>query len=396
MCTRALVICLATIMSVASLSDVRAASPYVIDGLHLGSLFTPGRGYQCKASEQFADCTFCRRNEDDRGRHWRASSVTKVLHDRNGTLGYASREVRPASFSGSDIATEIKRLSTRFGPVAREIRLPDRDGFRNIRIAIWGELELEQIAPGQLRDLQAPGAQTVLIDHLGDVERSKRLGFPIYRLKGGPGFVWSAAADEDGRGHLRFLFFDAAVLTHAKIAGKELPAPQPASRESSIETSLLSNSVSSNEPGSSKQQVKSTKVEDRLPQASNQDAARAAEQKKIVAAERLAAEERVRARLAWERHQADRASAEARDRLTGMVIVLSLLLVGMLALIHRFQRPGRPIRTLARLRALGSFSKAQAGLRGAFEKVQQLEKLVARGRALLALSQSPVASQPRS
>ena len=149
-------------------------------------------------------------------------------------------------------------------------------------------------------------------------------------------------------------------LVHAKVAAKELPAPQPASRESSVETSLLSNSGISNEPGSSKQQVKSTKVEDRLPQASNQDAARAAEQKKIVAAERLAAEERVRARLAWERHQADRASAEARDRLTGMVIVLSLLLLGMLALIHRFQRPGRPIRTLARLRALGSFSKAQA------------------------------------
>jgi hypothetical protein len=319
-----------------------------------------------------------------------------VLHDRNGTLGYASREVRPASFSGSDIANEIKRLSTRFGPVAREIRLPDRDGFRNIRIAIWGELELEQIAPGELRDLQARGAQTVLIDHLGNVERSKRLGFPIYRLKGGPGFVWSATADEDGPGHLRFLFFDAAVLTHTKVAAKELPAAQPASRESSVETSPLADGGSLNESGSSKQQTKGTKVEDRLPQATNQDAARAAEQKRIVAAERLAAEERVRARLAWERHQADRASDEARDRLTGMVIVLSLLLLGMLALIHRFQRPAWPIPTLERLRALGSFSKAQACLRSAFEKIQQLDKVIVRGRALLAFSQSQVASQPRS
>jgi hypothetical protein len=263
-------------------------------------------------------------------------------------------------------------------------------------MAIWGELELEQIAPGQLRDLQAPGGQTVLIDHLGDVERSKRLGFPIYRLKGGPGFVWSAASDEDGRGHLRFLFFDAAVLTHAKVASKELPTPQPASRESSVETSPLSSSGSLKEPGSSKQQGKSTKVEDRLPQASNQDAARAAEQKRIVAAERLAAEEAVRARLAWERHQADKASGEARNRLTSMVIVLSLLLLGMLALIHRFQGPARLIPPLERLRALGSFSKAQVCLGGAFEKVQQLGKCIARGRALLALSQSPVASQPRS
>jgi hypothetical protein len=394
--TPAFAICLAAIVSLASLSDVRAASPYVIEGLHLGSLFTPGRGYQCKASEQFADCTFCRRNENDRGRHWRASSVTKVLHDRNGTLGYASREVRPASFSGSDIANEIKRLSTRFGPVAREIRLPDRDGFRNIRIAIWGELELEQIAPGELRELQARGAQTVLIDHLGNVERSKRLGFPIYRLKGGPGFVWSAAADEDGPGHLRFLFFDAAVLTHTKAAAKELPPPQPASGESSVETSLLLNSGSSNEPGSSKQQGKSTKVEDRLPQASNQDAARSAEQKRIVAAERLAAEERVRARLAWERHQADRASDEARDRLTGMVIVLSLLLLSMLALMHRFQAAARLLPPLERLRVLGSFSKAQACLRSAFEKIQQVDKVIVRGRALLAFSQSEAASQPRS
>src|SRR6202011_2433425 len=54
--------------------------------------------------------------------------------------------------------------------------------------------------------------QNVLIDHLGDIRQSLKLGLPIYRVRGSAGYVWSAASDEAGRGHLRFLAVDAAAL----------------------------------------------------------------------------------------------------------------------------------------------------------------------------------------
>jgi hypothetical protein len=391
---RSLAVSLAVIVSIASMREAEAVSPYAIDGLRLGSSFTRERGFQCKPSEQFADSMFCRRDE----RRGRSSSITKVLHDRTGTLGYVSREVRPAFFSGNDISNEIKRLSTRFGPVTREIRLPDRADFGDVRIAIWGELELEEIPPGQLREAHSPRAQTVLIDHLGDIERSRRLGLPIYRLKGGPGFLWSAASDEDGHGRLRFLFFDAGVLTGTKVTRKEVATPpvQSAPVESAATSpALITGSVK--EAGSGKLEKKQVKAEDRLPQATNDDRARAAEQRRIAAAERMAAAERDKARLAWDRYEAEKASREARERMTWMVALLSMLLFGILALIHRMQQAELQTSTLRRLRWLGSAAKARLRLGVVQQSLRSLtQKLIARGHAVLSRSQSLIASHQRS
>ena len=391
---RSLAVSLAVIVSIASMREAEAVSPYAIDGLRLGSSFTRERGFQCKPSEQFADSMFCRRDE----RRGRSSSITKVLHDRTGTLGYVSREVRPAFFSGNDISNEIKRLSTRFGPVAREIRLPDRADFGDVRIAIWGALELEEIPPGQLREAHSPRAQTVLIDHLGDIERSRRLGLPIYRLKGGPGFLWSAASDEDGHGRLRFLFFDAGVLTGTKVTRKEVATPpvQSAPVESAATSpALITGSVK--EAGSGKLEKKQVKAEDRLPQATNDDMARAAEQRRIAAAERMAAAERDKARLAWDRYEAEKASREARERMTWMVALLSMLLFGILALIHRMQQPELQTSTLRRLRELGSSPRARLRIPAMQQSLRSLtEKLIARAHAVLSRSQSLIASHPRS
>jgi hypothetical protein len=386
-----LAVSVAVIVSIASMREAEAVSPYAIDGLRLGSSFTRERGFQCKPSEQFADSMFCRRDE----RRGRSSSITKVLHDRTGTLGYVSREVRPAFFSGNDISNEIKRLSTRFGPVAREIRLPDREDFGDVRIAIWGELELEEIPPGQLREAHSPRAQTVLIDHLGDIERSRRLGLPIYRLKGGPGFLWSAASDEDGHGRLRFLFFDAGVLTGTKVTRKEVATPPAQESAAAISPALITGSVK--EAGGGKLEKKQVKAEDRLPQATNDDVARAAEQRRIAAAERMAAAERDKARLAWDRYEAEKASREARERMTWMVALLSMLLFGIFALIHRMQQAELQTSTLRRLRELGSSAKARLRLRAVQPSLRSLtEKLIARGHAVLSRSQSLIASHPRS
>jgi hypothetical protein len=42
-----------------------------------------------------------------------------------------------------------------------------------------------------------------LIDYLRDFTRSAKDGLPIYRIDGGPGFIWAASFDQKGRGTLR-------------------------------------------------------------------------------------------------------------------------------------------------------------------------------------------------
>jgi hypothetical protein len=48
----------------------------------------------------------------------------------------------------------------------------------------------------------------ILIDFIGNFSNSARWGLPIYRVSGGPGFIWAASFDPEGRGTLRFFAID--------------------------------------------------------------------------------------------------------------------------------------------------------------------------------------------
>src|SRR5262249_19771385 len=143
----------------------------------------------------------------------RRGSTTSVLHGREG-VAYVNRVIQPAFFSRNDISTRIKRLSEKYGAPTREIRLPGGEDISRAVIVTWGSVQLEKLEPKYLAALASyqMSAYGLLLDHLGDVQRSLRLGLPVYRLQGGPGYVWSAAADRRGRGHLRFLALDGPAL----------------------------------------------------------------------------------------------------------------------------------------------------------------------------------------
>jgi TPR repeat protein len=53
----------------------------------------------------------------------------------------------------------------------------------------------------------------LLIDFLGNFVRSAKEGLPIYRIEDGPGFVWRASFDLNGRGSFRFAAVDASELS---------------------------------------------------------------------------------------------------------------------------------------------------------------------------------------
>jgi hypothetical protein len=79
-------------------------------------------------------------------------------------------------------------------------------------IAIWGKITLERLDQESVK-LLADGKSPkkgLLIDFIGNFVRSAKEGLPIYRIDGGPGFIWGASFDRKGRGTLRMAAVDAS------------------------------------------------------------------------------------------------------------------------------------------------------------------------------------------
>jgi hypothetical protein len=363
--------------------EATAASPYVVDGILLGASFQPPREYQCSPSEQFAEYTWCQRKRQERGRRGTLRSTNSILHGRGGSVAYVSREIRPAFFAGNDIQPEIKRLSARFGAPARETRLPERDDLSIAVIVLWGSLRLEEL-DGKSRSALETGAlsqQSLFVDHLGDVRQSLQLGLPVYRLDGGPGYFWSAASNRSGRGHLRFLAIDVAALAATKdvaastptkdvgalAAIKDAAAAKPTKNVGALATTkdgaalAATNdlrpfltpqpaSIVPNDAGKQSASQTKDKTQQMIVQKTRMDAERA----RLIDAERMAAEERTKARLAWARFEAEKAAYEARARVKWFVVASLFILIGILALLRvmtrqQEQAASPQARTIARL-----------------------------------------------
>lgn len=123
--------------SAASLTETaKAASPYVVDGVVLGSAFSGARQYQCRPSEQFAEFAWCQRSRFERARRETFSSSTSVLHGPAG-VAYVDREIRPAFFGRKDIPREIERLSEKYGVPTQKLRLPEDENVSDAVIVVW-------------------------------------------------------------------------------------------------------------------------------------------------------------------------------------------------------------------------------------------------------------------
>jgi len=191
----------------------RAPSAYVIDGLALGEDVRIGsdayKTLQCAQSD-FPELTRCYKQRVERGRRGKVTRTIRVLHTSGGTAVYVSRNVEPEFFESNDPGRQIAQFSAAFGEKAHEFKLPHRGGFPDGIIAVWGQLTLEQIDAKDASILNSGGSlhRGILISFLSDVRLSAKLGLPIYRLAGGPGFLWAANFGHDGRGASRLLAVD--------------------------------------------------------------------------------------------------------------------------------------------------------------------------------------------
>jgi tetratricopeptide (TPR) repeat protein len=197
-------------------------SKYVVnglDGLSLGGRVSPQsneyKEYQCTPSEQFEGVTWCNRQrfeKDPRGLY--RSSYT-IAHSREGTIYYLNRSLEPAFFNAGEVDADIERLSRKLGEQARRVRPhvrlgPNTDGI----IAIWGKVALEPLDATGTSELAAGRSprKGILVDFLGNLSESAGRGLDVYRVSGGPGFVWAGSVNSNGRGNLRFFAIDPSAL----------------------------------------------------------------------------------------------------------------------------------------------------------------------------------------
>ena len=194
---------------------------YVVDGVAIGTQLNLNnaayREYKCSPSDQFSGLTWCQkaRTEKDRGKAYGAAY--SLLHAPDGNVVYINRSQEPSFFNATQAQQDIERHSHKLGESARLMKMPARSGLPQGLIATWGQITLVPLDQASIKILSEGKSpkKGLLIDFLGNFARSAKEGLPIYRIAGGPGFVWSASFDQKGRGTLRTAAVDASVVATA-------------------------------------------------------------------------------------------------------------------------------------------------------------------------------------
>jgi hypothetical protein len=215
-----------------------SATEYAVDGLAVGTQVdfgsAPYREYKCNPSDQFEGLIWCQKSRTEKER--RRSSYTmaySLLRSQDGRISYINRSQEPAFLNSKESELNIERYSRKFGDSPRIMKMPRRSGLPDGVIAIWGRVTLEPLDQESIKTL-ADGKNPkkgFLIDYLRNFTRSAKEGLPIYRIDGGPGFIWAASFDQKGRGTLRLAAVDVSGFSSspAPIASAVIPefAPPP-------------------------------------------------------------------------------------------------------------------------------------------------------------------------
>src|SRR6516225_5729014 len=198
----------------ALIGNAIAATEYAVDRLAVGTRLNFGsasyREYRCSPSDQFDGLTWCQKTRTDKERRGPYIAAYSLLHSKNGNLSYINRSQEPAFFNPNEAEPNIQRYSRKLGESARILKMPHRSGLPDGVIAVWGKITLEPLDQESIKTL-ADGKNPrkgFLIDYLRDFTRSAKQGLPIYRIDGGPGFIWAASFDQKGRGTLRLAAVD--------------------------------------------------------------------------------------------------------------------------------------------------------------------------------------------
>ena len=195
---------------------------YSVAGMKLGNNVGIGSAeysdYTCAPTKQYSGFTGCQRQIAERSRRRRILESTSFLHAADGSAVYINQNLEPVSMDERDAHAEIRRLSETLGK-ATLLAMPPTRGLPSGLIASWGEVSLQPLDSAHMAELAAGTGDIIgiLVDPIGNPQRSAQLGLPIYRLGGSAGYVWSASWNGRGRGALRMLAIDASRLPGAVV-----------------------------------------------------------------------------------------------------------------------------------------------------------------------------------
>ena len=227
------------------------ASIYSVDGLTLGARVAFGTAtyteYSCGPSSQFVGFTWCQRKKNERGARGAFTSSYSILHASDGTVAYVNRFLEPAWFSGTEANDDVGRLTKRFGAgPARTVDIPANSAGLTGLIALWGDVKLLPLEAQGVAQLGAGKdvRSGILVDHLGNFRRSAELNLPIYRVAGGPGYVWAASWDRSGTGTLRFFAADLPAPANQVAESPPRNEPRPVDAPAQARFSSMLNTPS--------------------------------------------------------------------------------------------------------------------------------------------------------
>jgi hypothetical protein len=224
---------------------------YAVDGLAVGMRLNSDdasyRQYRCSPSDQFDGLAWCQKTRRDKS----GTAIYSLLHSGDGSVLYINRSQEPAFSNPEKAEEEIQQYSRKIGESSRVMKMPHRSGLPDGLIAVWGKITLEQLDQESIKILaDRKGLKKgLLIDFLGNFARSAKAGLPIYRIDGGPGFIWAASFDQKGRGISRLAAVDASrFLAPSPEQQPTAQSPGAASEASEDQRSELKQTTAKAQP----------------------------------------------------------------------------------------------------------------------------------------------------
>ena len=217
-------------------------SQFIVNDVELGGRVSGHTylEYDCRASEQFSGFIWCHNRRMERTRIGTVVISNSILHDGDGKVAYVGQHIVPVILGPGEIEKTVSLISAKYGEAARVMHPSSPWGIdRNAVIAIWGQINLEPLDSSTL-SIIASGHDVksgLRVDYLGDFRKSAKLGMPVYRIAGGPGYLWNASYDRKGRGHLRFLTSNAAAYAVPMVANKKPTQTEEATRQNDVSSS---------------------------------------------------------------------------------------------------------------------------------------------------------------
>jgi tetratricopeptide (TPR) repeat protein len=207
------------------------AAQYVVDGFALGAHVDPANAnyltYKCEPSRKFADAVQCHRTQQGVGPAGEVSVSNTLIHAKGGTVLYGVMNITPLTLSKEMARREIEEFSHTFGARPTTLMWLPKDSPLTVMslrtdsneptsvIATWGPVKLKTLGT-EARDAIVEGGTTpylgILVDTLGNPGLSVKQYLPVYRLVGGPGYVYAASLDDGKNGHRQYAAINASEL----------------------------------------------------------------------------------------------------------------------------------------------------------------------------------------